>query len=181
MEINTAESRLTDELVINKIYFIRGQKVMIDADLAELYDVPTKRLNEQLTRNLDRFPEDFAFRLNQNEYDNLKSQIATSSWGGKRKLPYAFTELGIAMLSSVLNSKKAIQVNIAIMRIFVSFRQTNKEIQEIKSMLQAISRETNGNTKSIELLFEYMDEVMQTKEEIISKPPRKQIGFKVPK
>ncbi len=121
---------LSEDLVIHKIYFIRGQKVMIDTDLAELYDVPTKRLNEQLTRNLDRFPEDFAFRLNQDEYDNLKSQIATSSWGGKRKLPYVFTELGIAMLSSVLNSKKAIQVNIAIMRIFVSFRQTNRKFRK---------------------------------------------------
>ncbi len=130
MEINNTESMLSEDLVIHKIYFIRGQKVMIDTDLAELYDVPTKRLNEQLTRNLDRFPEDFAFRLNQDEYDNLKSQIATSSWGGKRKLPYVFTELGIAMLSSVLNSKKAIQVNIAIMRIFVSFRQTNRKFRK---------------------------------------------------
>lgn len=181
MEINQAESPLTDEFVIHKIYIVSGQKVMIDTDLAALYGVPTKRLNEQLTRNLDRFPEDFAFRLNQSEYEILKSQIATSSWGGKRKIPYAFTELGFAMLSSVLKSKKAIQVNITIMRIFVSFRQRNMEIQEIKSMLQAISKETNGNTKSIELLFEYMDEVMQTNEEIISKPPRKQIGFKIPK
>jgi hypothetical protein len=107
MEINQTESPLTDEFVIHKIYIVRGQKVMIDTDLAALYGVPTKRLNEQLTRNLDRFPEDFAFRLNQSEYENLKSQIATSSWGGKRKIPYAFTELGIAMLSSVLKSKKS--------------------------------------------------------------------------
>ena len=104
------------------IRVIRGQQVMLDRDLAELYGVETKRLNEQVKRNIERFPEDFMFQLTSNEFDNLKSQIATSSWGGVRKLPYAFTEQGVAMLSGVLKSSTAVEVNIRIMRAFVSMR-----------------------------------------------------------
>jgi ORF6N domain len=101
---------LSDEVVISKIYLNREHKVMLDDDLAELYQVETRRLNEQVKRNVDRFPEDFMFQLNEKEWENLKSQNATSSWGGRRKLPYAFTEHGVLMLSSVLNSDRAIQV-----------------------------------------------------------------------
>lgn len=104
------------------IRVIRGQQVMLDRDLAELYGVETKRLNEQVKRNLERFPEDFMFQLTSNEFDNLKSQFATSSWGGVRKLPYAFTEQGVAMLSGVLKSSTAVEANIRIMRAFVSMR-----------------------------------------------------------
>lgn len=104
------------------IRVIRGQQVMLDRDLAELYGVETKRLNEQVKRNLERFPEDFMFQLTSNEFDNLKSQFATSSWGGVRKLPYAFTEQGVTMLSGVLKSPTAVEVNIRIMRAFVSMR-----------------------------------------------------------
>ena len=100
----------------------RGQQVMLDRDLAELYGVETRRLNEQVKRNIERFPEDFMFQLTQNEFDNLKSQFATSSWGGVRKLPYAFTEQGVAMLSGVLKSSTAVEANIRIMRAFVSMR-----------------------------------------------------------
>ncbi|WP_246862659.1 ORF6N domain-containing protein [Pedobacter sp. KBS0701] len=109
---------IPDNIVVNKIYELRGLKVMLDSDLAELYGVETKRLNEQVGRNSDRFPEDFMFQLTDEEWLNLKSQFATSSWGGRRKLPFVFTEHGILMLSSVLNSKQAIQVNIQIVRIF---------------------------------------------------------------
>lgn len=98
----------------------RGQQVMLDRDLAELYGVETRRLNEQVKRNIERFPEDFMFQLTPNEFDNLKSQIATSSWGGVRKLPYAFTEQGVAMLSGVLKSPTAVEANIRIVRAFVS-------------------------------------------------------------
>ncbi len=113
------------ERIGEKILFMRGQKVMLDRDLAELYGVPTKRLNEQVRRNLLRFPEDFMFKLTQKEASNLRSQFATSSsgYGGQRYLPYAFTEQGVAMLSSVLHSDRAIHVNIAIMRAFVQLRQ----------------------------------------------------------
>lgn len=169
---------IQNEIILQKIFVIRGCKVMLDSDLAVLYGVETKRLNEQLKRNRDRFPDDFAFQLTQTEFKNLKSQFATSSWGGNRKLPFAFTELGIAMLSSVLNSKKAIQVNIAIMRIFVSIRQTNEEIRDLKSLLITIDQKVNGNSKSIELLFEYMDEVMQANDVAFSNSKRKPIGFK---
>ncbi len=108
------------QLIERRIYLIRGQKVMIDEDLAELYGVPTKRLNEQVSRNSKRFPEDFMFRLTNDEAENLRSQFATSrsKHGGRRTLPYVFTEQGVAMLSSVLNSERAIEVNIAIMRAF---------------------------------------------------------------
>ena len=104
------------------IRVIRGQQVMLDRDLAELYGVETKRLNEQVKRNIERFPEDFMFQLTPNEFDNLKSQFATSSWGGVRKLPYTFTEQGVAMLSGVLKSSTAVEANIRIMRAFVSMR-----------------------------------------------------------
>jgi hypothetical protein len=101
-----------NEMVMSKIYHIRSLNVMLDSDLAELYAVETKRLNEQVKRNSDRFPEGFMFQLTKEEFDNLKSQFATSSWGGRRTFPFAFTEHGVLMLSSVLNSERAIKVNI---------------------------------------------------------------------
>lgn len=111
------------EEIRNRIYTIRGKQVMLDKDLAELYGVEVKRLNEAVKRNSKRFPEDFMFQLDNEEWEILKSQFATSSWGGARKLPYAFTEQGVAMLSSVLRSDTAIEVNIRIMRTFVAVRQ----------------------------------------------------------
>ncbi len=130
---------VTPEFVERRIYFIRGLKVMLDSDLSELYQVQNKRLNEQVKRNIRRFPNDFMFQLTKNETLNLKSQIATSSWGGRRKLSYAFTELGVAMLSSVLNSNHAVQMNIYIMRAFVKLREimasdieVNKKIKELE-------------------------------------------------
>ncbi len=120
------------EVIATKILIIRGKRVMIDSDLAMLYEVKTKRLNEQVTRNLRRFPEDFMFQLTKEELLNLKSHFATSSWGGIRKLPRVFTQEGVAMLSSVLNSKRAIMVNIQIMRAFSQLRRmllTNKDLR----------------------------------------------------
>src|SRR5687767_6843472 len=125
------ELMIPDEVVMNKIYLIRGQKVMLDRDLAELYDVETKVLNQAVKRNSDRFPADFMFQLTKKEFENLKSQIVTSSWGGVRKMPFAFTEQGVAMLSSVLKSEIAIRVNIQIIRIFTRMRKmiiTHKDI-----------------------------------------------------
>ena len=113
---------INESLVISKIYLLRGQNVMIDEELTEMYGVETRRLNEQVKRNIERFPKDFMFQLTEKEYENLKSQNATSSWGGRRKLPYAFTEHGVLMLSSVLNSPTAIQVNIKIMRVYTKLR-----------------------------------------------------------
>lgn len=155
---------ITDDALLNKIYEFRGQKVMLDSDLAELYGVETKRLNEQVRRNATRFPEDFMFTLDQSEVEILKSQIATSSWGGRRKAPNVFTEHGVLMLSSVLNSEQAIQVNIQIMRIFAKIRQyladnteIKMEVAEVKYTLEQIAKKQKGHDQNIELLFEYID------------------------
>jgi phage regulator Rha-like protein len=110
------------ERIASRIYLIRGEKVMLDADLAELYGVETRTLVQAIKRNIDRFPPDFMFQLSEKEHQNLRSQIVISSWGGRRYPPYAFTEHGVAMLSSVLKSKKAIHVSLAIVRTFVQMR-----------------------------------------------------------
>lgn len=165
---------LSEETIANTIYYIRNQKVMLDRDLATLYGIETKRLNEQVKRNLSRFPEDFMFQLTENEFQNLKSQIATSSWGGTRKLPYAFTEHGVLMLSSVLNSEKAIQTNIQIMRIFTKVRQMLLDTTEMKLDIVQIQKKLENQGKNIELVFSYLDELTEKKEE----KPRTKIGYK---
>ncbi len=131
------ELRVNEENIKNKIFTIRGKQVMLDSDLAQLYEVSTKRLNEQVKRNIERFPEDFMFKLTKIEWDNLKSQIATSNWGGRRKLPNVFTEQGISALSGVLHSKTAVKVNIAIMRAFVGMR---KFFMDNASLFQRLDR-----------------------------------------
>jgi len=130
------------ETIEQKIYLVRGHKVMLDRDLAEMYEVPTRRLNEQVKRNISRFPSDFMFQLSSEEADNLRSQFATSSsgHGGRRYLPYVFTEQGVAMLSSVLNSERAVQVNIAIMRTFVKLRQMLASNAELARRLAAMEK-----------------------------------------
>lgn len=140
----------------NMIYVIRGQNVMLDSDLAKLYGVETKRLNEQVRRNLDRFPEDFMFQITKEEFENLKSQFATSSldWGGKRKQPLVFTENGVAMLSSVLKSKQAVQVNISIMRIFTKLRSFLMLEKENSKKIDSIEKGTNQLFK---IVFERLD------------------------
>ncbi len=165
---------IPEEIIINKIYLIRGQKVMIHIDLAQLYKVETKRLNEQVRRNIKRFPEDFIFQLTQKEFENLKSQIATSSWGGKRKLPYLFTEHGVLMLSSVRYSNIAINVNIKIMRVFTQIRNSFTNNTKLQQFIDEISKRTDNNTQNIELVFQYLDELTQKKEN--QKPIRK-IGY----
>jgi cell division septum initiation protein DivIVA len=164
---------IADDVVVNKIYEIRNQKVMLDSDLAELYGVETKRLNEQVSRNIDRFPEDFMFQLTEIEWKNLKSQFATSSWGGRRKLPYVFSEHGVLMLSSVLNSQQAIQVNIQIVRIFTRLRNLLSEHTELKLEIADIKKHLQNHDKNIELVFSYLDQLIEKKA-----TPRKQIGFK---
>ena len=169
--------KIPEEIVLNKIYLIRNQKVMLDMDLALLYQIETKRLNEQVKRNINRFPLDFMFQLTNNEFDNLKSQIATSSWGGSRKLPFAFTEHGVLMLSSVLNSKRAIEVNIQIMRIFTKIRQILTDNLSFKLEIEEIKKKLNNHDKNIELVFSYLDELMENHD---NPSPRKQIGYKLP-
>ena len=129
------------QIIQNKIYEIRGQRVMLDRDLTEMYGVETKVLNQAVKRNLKRFPDDFVFRVNHQEFTNLKSQIVTSSWGGVRKLPYAFTEQGVAMLAGVLNSDAAVRANIVIMRAFVRMRSYLATTPEtLAARLESIDR-----------------------------------------
>ena len=134
------------EIINNKIYVIRNQKVMLDFDLAFLYQIDTKVLKQAVRRNIERFPEDFMFELTIEEFDNLRSQIVTSSYGGTRYMPFVFTEQGVAMLSSVLNSKKAIEVNIAIMRTFVVLRNSILSLEEITNRVSEIEQQFMRNT-----------------------------------
>ncbi len=158
---------------MNKIYLIREQKVMLDEDLAELYGVLTKRLNEQVARNPDRFPEDFMFRLTAEEFSILKSQIATSRWGGRRKLPYAFTEHGVLMLSSVLSSKQAVNVNIQIMRIYTRIREMLLAHKDVFIRVEQVEKLMLKQDQKIELLFTYLSKFIEKED-----TERTPIGFK---
>ena len=144
---------------------------MLDQDLAVLYQVETKRLNEQVKRNASRFPEDFMFRMTKEEWSDLKSQNATSRWGGRRREPYVFTEHGILMLSSVLNSERAVQMNIHIIKTFIRLRKLANNYEELLVKIKQIESETN----------ERFSEIYQVLQRLMSKPegkPRKEIGYK---
>jgi len=164
---------IPDEVVVDKIYQIRDQKVMLDEDLAELYGIETKRLNEQVASNPDRFPKDLMFRLTDEEFANLKSQFATSSWGGRRSPPYAFTEHGVLMLSSVLNSRQAIQVNIQIMRIYNRIRELLITHKDLLLLVEQVERKLVKQDQKIETLFAYLNKFLEKEEK-----PRKAIGYK---
>ncbi len=166
---------ISEETIANKIYFIRNQKVMLDRDLALLYGIETRVLKQAVKRNISRFPEDFMFELSQLEFDNLKSQFVTSSWGGTRKLPSVFTEHGVLMLSSILNSDKAIQTNIQIMRIFSKVRQMLLDTTDLKIDILQIQKKLENHDKNIELVFSYLDELTDKKE---NAKPRTKIGYK---
>ncbi|MFM6976069.1 MAG: ORF6N domain-containing protein [Sphingobacteriaceae bacterium] len=167
-----------DEAVLNKIYVIRDQKVMLDRDLAELYEVSTSYLNKAVQRNIKRFPKDFMFQLQETEFRNLMFQIGTSSWGGTRKLPYAFTEQGVAMLSGLLNSDRAINVNIQIMRIFTRIRQMLSDNAEFRLEIEKIKKKLDNQEKNMEVVFRYLDELVEKKEH---PKPKKAIGYKLSK
>jgi len=164
------------QFVERRIYLIRGHKVMIDVDLAELYGVSTKRLNEQVRRNQKRFPSDFMFQLTKAEAENLRSQFATSSstHGGRRSLPYVFTEHGVAMLSSVLNSERAIEVNITIMRAFIRLRQMLDSNEELNRKFAAVIKKLSTHDKYFKVVFNELKRLTEQPD-----PPRKSIGFKV--
>jgi len=173
MTKNTKIPIISDELVMNNIYLIRGQKVMLDFDLSILYKVETKRLNEQVNRNKERFPEDFMFRLTKDEYENLRSQIATSRWGGTRYIPMAFTEQGVAMLSSVLNSPTAIAVNIQIIRVFTRMRALLMTHKDILLQLEKIEKRLGNHDEQIALVFGYLKKLLNPPQ-----PDRTRIGFR---
>ncbi len=159
------------EIITNKIHIIRNQKVMLDYDLAALYEVETKRLKEAVKRNIERFPEDFMFELTKDEFDNLRTQIATSSYGGMRYLPFAFTEQGVAMLSGVLKSEKAIKINSAIMRTFVILRNSLLNLEEITSKVKEIENQFPEIYKILNYLMNKED--IKTEQE-----DRTKIGYK---
>ncbi len=169
----TNANLIPEEVVLNKIYFIRNHKVKLDKDLAELYGVETRVLNQAIKRNLERFPDDFMFQLSQEEFNNLISQSVTSSWGGTRKTPYAFTELGVSMLSSVLNSSRAIAVNIQIVSIYYKLRQMMITQQDVLLKLEKIEKKIGKHDKKIQLVFDYLNQFIKQEEE-----PRERIGFK---
>jgi hypothetical protein len=169
------EYAITETLVTSKIYIIRSKKIMLDKDLAELYEVETRILNQAVNRNIERFPEEFMFQLTSEEFEILKSQIVTSSWGGTRKRPLAFTEYGVAMLSSVLRSKRAIQVNIQIMLVFSKIREMLLDTLSMKLDIEEIKKRLNSQDKNLELVFSYLDELIEKKENPLSRRP---IGFK---
>jgi hypothetical protein len=164
---------ITDEIIVDKIYLVRGQRIMLDEDLAQLYQVETRRLNEQVKRNMDRFPEDFMFQLTIDEFENLISQNATSNWGGRRKLPYAFTEQGVAMLSGVLNSKIAVRVHIQIIRVFAKMKEMLLTHKDILLQLEKIETKLSGHDEDIQLIFGYLKQLLNPPQQ-----PRRKIGFK---
>ncbi len=183
MRKNPLTRSVPAETIERRILLLRGQKVMLDSDLAGLYGVPTKRLNEQVRRNIRRFPSDFMFQLTPKEAEllrypfgtsNLRSQIATSSrgHGGRRYRPYAFTEQGVAMLSSVLNSERAIQVNVAIMRAFVRLREVLATHKELAQKLVELERQVEGHGHQIRSIFDAIRQLMVPPE-----PPKRRIGF----
>ena len=175
MEKSEQPIQIPETLVTSKIYIVRNKKIMLDRDLAELYDVETKVLNQAVKRNIERFPEEFMFQLTTEEFEILKSQIVTSSWGGTRYLPMAFTEHGVAMLSSVLRSRKAIQVNIQIILVFSKIREMVLDTLNMKLDIVEIKRRLSNQDKNLELVFSYLDELIEKRE---SPAPRTQIGFK---
>jgi hypothetical protein len=179
MAESTKSIVVAEEAIISKIYLIRGQKVMIDRDLAELYGVETKQLKRQVRRNIDRFPEDFMFELSDEEFQEWRSQFGTSNEGDKmglRYAPYVFTEQGVAMLSSVLNSERAIKVNIQIMRIYTKMREMLKTNQEILLKLEQLERQTLQNTEDIQVVFDQLKQFLIP----VEQAERRWIGFRRP-
>jgi hypothetical protein len=171
---------LPDELIINKIILLRDQKVLLDRDLAELYDVDTRTLNQAVKRNLKRFPEDFMFQMTKEEFEIWRSQIVISNNDklGLRRPPYVFSEQGVAMLSSVLNSDRAILVNIQIMRVFTKMRALLESHKEILRKLESLEKRDIEQEDKILLIFEYLKQLEQAKQEETQFRERKRIGFK---
>ena len=166
---------IIEQKILNKIFIVRGEKVMLDKDLAEMYGVETKVLNQSIKRNIERFPKDFMFILTDKEWQNLRSQIVTSSHGGIRYKPRVFTEQGVAMLSSILNSKTAIEVNIRIIRVFTKMREYALTHKDILLQLAKMEKQVKGNAKDIENIFAVLKELIEKE----AKPlPRQRIGFK---
>ena len=175
MKNNKQEKNITvipQEIIESRVLLIRGKKVILDENLATLYGVKTKELNRAVKRNHERFPEDFMFQLDKNELENLRFHFGTSSYGGRRYLPYAFTENGIAMLSSVLSSRKAIQINIQIMRTFTRIRELVISNKELQAKIELLEKKFDGK---IRIVFDAINKILISPREKI--PETKRIGF----
>jgi hypothetical protein len=165
---------IPDEAIISRIYLVRGEKVMLDSDLAELYDIETKYLKRAVKQNISRFPDDFMFELTKEEWESLRCNFSTSNKrGGTRYLPYVFTEQGVAMLSSVLNSEIAINVNIRIIRLFTKMREILMANKDLLLRMKKVERELASQGESIKAVFDYLDQFIKLHE-----APRVKIGFK---
>lgn len=160
---------IPQEIIEGKILFIRSRKVMLDRDLAQLYGVTTGNLNKAVNRNIDRFPEDFMFQLTEEEFKNLKFHFGISSWGGTRKLPRVFAENGVAMLSSVLNSKRAIHVNIQIMRTFTRLREMLMTHKDLKQKIEEMEKNYDYQ---FQIVFDAIKQLLEPPEK-----PKRRIGF----
>ncbi|MBM3244483.1 MAG: ORF6N domain-containing protein [Candidatus Omnitrophica bacterium] len=160
------------EVIMSKIFAVRGRRIMLDKDLAQIYQVSTKALIQAVKRNIKRFPEDFMYLLTQEEVANLRSQFVTSSWGGRRYLPYAFTEQGVAMLSSVLNSDCAIMVNIQIMRAFTKLREILLTHKELIKKLEELEKRLDKHDVEIQAIFDCLRQLAMPPDE-----PKRAIGF----
>ena len=169
VRISSGRNLVKSKVIAQNIYLVRGQRVMLDKDLAALYGVSTGNLNKAVSRNLDRFPGDFMFQLSKGEFENLMFQDGISSWGGTRKLPRAFTEQGVAMLSSVLCSRRAVQVNIQIMRTFVQLRRVLASHRELARKLNTLEKKYDAQFKAV---FDAIRKLMAPPE-----PPKRRIGF----
>lgn len=171
---------IPDEVIMGKIYMIRGLKVILDKDLAELYEVETKALKQAVKRNIDIFPEHFMFELTEEEFKNLRSQIVTSSWGGQRYLPYVFTELGVLQLANVLKSKRARKMSVRILEVFVKMREMLATHEEIQYKIEKIVAKLDEHDDQILLIFEYLKQLEASKQQELEQKNRKPIGFKTP-
>jgi hypothetical protein len=177
--VNMAKKEVVDlvveQKILSKIHTVRGDKVILDKDLAVMYGIETKVFNQAVKRHMERFPKDFMFTLTKNEWDNLRSHFVTSSWGGSRYRPKVFTEQGVAMLSSILNSKVAIQLNIHIIRVFTNFRKFALTHKDILLQLAKLEKEVKGNSKDIDNVFLVLKELIENQTK--SPTQRRRIGF----
>ncbi len=164
-------------LIASKIEYIRGHRVILDVDIAELYEVQNKVLNQAVKRNSRRFPKDFAFKLTQEEFEILKSQTVTSRWGGNRKLPTAFTEHGVTMLASVLNSTSAITMSIAIVRAFVIIKKTILDFSSITEQIELLKTRMGEHDDQLQSIYDTIENLLDQKIEVQKWEERERIGF----
>lgn len=169
---------IPDEIIFSKIFLIREKQVILDRDLADFYQVETKQLKRAVRRNIDRFPEDFMFELNPNEFQFLRSQFGTSSWGGSRYAPMAFTEHGIVMLASVLHSPKAIGANIQIVRVFLKMREMLNSNKIILSRLKKVETDQIQQGERISIIFNLLEKIREENNQRLKHQSRKRVGFK---